>query len=241
MTIRHNDVMVSRFATESNRMTALKSISSRIRKMNEETGEFDETLQTISGDVYELTNNRVSIMEDEDTYKDIYTILKEISEVWNDLTDKQHAQLLDKLFGTRQTNVGSAIIQNFSQAQKALDMISDGAANGDSMREMEVIMDSVAYKANEFKETFTGIAQDTVMTDFLKSVIESGTRLLNTLADGADVVRPLLNTLSGILEVVTKITDTIGLLPTIMAGLAFKNVGELINTPVYALPLTQCA
>ena len=33
---------------------ALKTISMRIRAMDEETGEFDDTLQTISGDIYEF-------------------------------------------------------------------------------------------------------------------------------------------------------------------------------------------
>lgn len=241
MTIRHNNIMVGRFPTESNRMTALKSISSRIRKMNEETGEFDETLQTISGDVYELTNNRVSIMEDENTYKDIYTILKEISEVWDDLTDKQHAKLLDKLFGTRQTNVGSAILQNFSQAEKALDMISNGAADGSSMKEMEVIMDSVSYKINEFKETFTGFAQDTLTQDFLKSMVESGTTLLETFSDASPILKTFLDMISDIISAVTGLTNKIGLIPTIFAGLSLKNVGELnLNTPSYA-PLLYCA
>ena len=59
----------------------------RIRAMDEETGEFDDTLQTISGDIYDLTHGQVSIMQDANTYKDIYTILDDISKVWDSLTD----------------------------------------------------------------------------------------------------------------------------------------------------------
>ena len=61
--------------------------------MNEDTQELDDTLKTIKGDVYELTNNKVSIMEDEDTYKSTYQILKEISQVWDELSDKNQAKL----------------------------------------------------------------------------------------------------------------------------------------------------
>lgn len=61
--------------------------------MNEETESLDDTLKTIKGDVYELTNNKVSIMEDEDTYKSTYQILKEISQVWDELSDKNQAKL----------------------------------------------------------------------------------------------------------------------------------------------------
>ena len=69
--------------------------------MNEETETLDDTFKTIGGDVYELTNGRVSIMEDPETYKSTYKILQEISQVWDDLSDKNQAELLDKLFGRK--------------------------------------------------------------------------------------------------------------------------------------------
>ena len=61
--------------------------------MNEETEQFDGTLQTISGDVFDLTNGKVSIMLDPETYKSPYKILQDISKVWNELTDVQQAEL----------------------------------------------------------------------------------------------------------------------------------------------------
>ena len=45
---------------------ALRTISMRIRGMNEETQELDGSLQTIGGDVFDLTNGKVSIMLDPD-------------------------------------------------------------------------------------------------------------------------------------------------------------------------------
>ena len=72
---------------------ALRTISMRIRGMNEDTEEFDGTLKTISGDVYDLTNGKVSIMLDANTYKSPYKILQEISKIWKDLTDVQQAEL----------------------------------------------------------------------------------------------------------------------------------------------------
>lgn len=83
----------------------LRTISMRIRGMNEETEELDDSLVNIKGDVYELTNGKVSIMEDPDTYKSTYQVLQEISKVWDELTDKQQAQLLDKLFGKTRANL----------------------------------------------------------------------------------------------------------------------------------------
>lgn len=59
----------------------------RIRGMDEEGEALDE-LSNVKGDVYELTNGKVSIMKDENTYRSIYDILKDIAGVWDDITDK---------------------------------------------------------------------------------------------------------------------------------------------------------
>ena len=77
----------------------------RIRGMNEETQELDGSLQTIGGDVYDLTNGKVSIMLDPETYKSPYKILQEISNVWDELTDVQHAELAEKLFGKNRADI----------------------------------------------------------------------------------------------------------------------------------------
>jgi len=73
--------------------------------MNEQTEELDDSLVNIKGDVYELTGGKVSIMLDSQTYKSTFEILKEISEVWDDLSDKDQAQLLDKLFGKTRADI----------------------------------------------------------------------------------------------------------------------------------------
>lgn len=81
--------------------TAFRTISMRIRGYNEESEdgaeEIDESLKNISGDIADLTKvngkGGISIFSDKDKteYKSTYQILKEISEIWDDLTDKQQA------------------------------------------------------------------------------------------------------------------------------------------------------
>ena len=44
-------------------------------------------------------------MQDADTYKSTYDVLKDIAKVWDKLTDKQRAGTLENLFGKRQANV----------------------------------------------------------------------------------------------------------------------------------------
>lgn len=186
--------------------TALKSVSTRIRGLDEETEQLSEDLVNIKGDVYDLTNQKVSIMIDNDTYKDIYTILDEISQVWDELTDKQHADLLSTLFGTRQTNVGAAILSNFDDARKAMNLFQE--SSGNAMAEMNIIYDSLDYKMNRLKETGTGIAQNLFGRDEMKSVVDALTKVAETI----DFV-----------------TDKLGLLGTIGLGAGLftgiKNVG----------------
>ena len=215
---------------------ALKTISMRIRAMNEETGEFDGTLQTISGDIYELTHGQVSIMQDANTYKDIYTILDDISKVWDSLTDKEHATLTETLFGKHRANIGSAIISNFEQARKAIETMEN--ADGGAMAEMEVIMDSISYKTNTFKETLVGIAQNSFSQDFMKSMVDSGTRILNVFDDLSPAISFILELFATLLEFVTKLADTIGGIPTLMLGIGIKNIGSpkmfglVLNLPI---------
>jgi TP901 family phage tail tape measure protein len=188
--------------------TALKTISMRIRAMDEETEQYDETLKTIKGDIYDLTG--VSIMSDSDTYRSTYDILKDISLVWDNLTDKAKAQTLESLFGKRQANIGSAILSNFESAERALDEMAN--SQGGALKEMEIIYDSIEYKANRFKESLTGIAQSSITQDFLKNVIDLGTKFL---------------------ELLNNVIDKIGVLPTliggigsaIMIGKSFNNTG----------------
>ena len=217
---------------------ALKTISMRIRAMDEETGEFDDTLQTISGDIYELTHGQVSIMQDANTYKDIYTILDDISKVWDSLTDKEHATLTETLFGKHRANIGSAIISNFEQARKAIETMEN--ADGGAMAEMEVIMDSISYRANIFKETLVGIAQSSFSQDFLKSMVDSGIRVLNVFDDLSPSISFILEKFASLLELVTKLADTIGGIPLLIAGIGLKNIGN-IKTWLYELKEVQMA
>ena len=164
---------------ESNRTNALRTISMRIRGMNEETEELDGTLQTIGGDVYDLTNGKVSIMLDPETYKSPYKILQEISHVWDELTDVQHAELAEKLFGKNRSNIGIAVIENFKQAEAAMDAMNNSAGAAD--KEMEIITNSLTYKLNALRETGTGIWQNLFQRDDLGGVIDDLTALLGVV------------------------------------------------------------
>ena len=157
----------------------LRTISMRIRALDEETGEYDETLGNIKNDISELTHGKVSIMEDEHTYRSTYDILKRISEIWGELTDKEQAGLLEKLFGKNRAQIGMAILSNFSAAEEAMEKMENSAGNAD--KEMSIIMDSLEYKLNALKETGTGIWQNLFPRESIGAAIDGLTAFANVL------------------------------------------------------------
>ena len=112
---------------ESKVGNALRSISMRIRGYDEETEQLSEELSNITGEVVDLTKTAsnmqgVSLFTDatQTEYKSIYQYLKEISEIYDELGQKQQQELMEKLFGKNRASVGQAILQNFEAAEKAM-------------------------------------------------------------------------------------------------------------------------
>ena len=82
----------------SNTGQVMKTTSMRIRGYDEELESYTEDLENLKGEIADLTKTAktpggISLFTDEtkETYKSTYKILEEISEIWNDLTDKNQA------------------------------------------------------------------------------------------------------------------------------------------------------
>ena len=201
--------------------TAFRTISMRIRGYDEETEELSEDLENISGDIADLTKiagkGGISIFTDETrkTYKSTYQILKDISAIWDDLTDKQQAGLLEKLGGKRGAQSIASILADFSSVEKAMNIMSESA--GSSEREMDIIRDSLEFKLNSLRETWVGtlseIADRGVVGGFLDS--------LNSISEGV----------SGVIEKIGILPTTAGVLGTMFGaqnlGLASVQQGKL--------------
>ena len=116
--------------------------------------------------------------------------------------------LLEKLAGKRQGQIVAAILNNFKAVEKSLETMSNSSGNAEA--EMSVIMDSLEYKLNKLKETGTGFFQNMF-----------GTKEMGTIVDS----------LTGILNTITSITSSIGLLGTVLASAgifkAIKNISWL--------------
>ena len=160
-----------------------------------------DSVSKLRDSVMELTG--VDIMLDEDTFKSTYQIIKEISEVWDDLTDVSQANVLNILGGKRNANSIAALITNFSTAMEATETATNSA--GSALKENEKYLDSIAGKTATLKASFEELSAAVVSSDIVKCLLD-------------------------ILTVVTNLATTLAkfgaLIPTISAavvGLGFKN------------------
>lgn len=165
---------------------AMKTISMRIRGYDEETEEYIGDVEVLNGKIADLTRTAsqqggISLFSDKDktTYKSTIELLRDISEIYDELTDKQQADLLEKLAGKRQGQIVASILKNFDAVESSLTTMKNSAGN--AMKEMEVIEQSASYKLNALKETAVGTFQNLIETNEMKAIIDLLTTLLNVI------------------------------------------------------------
>lgn len=166
----------------------LKVASMRIRGMNgelEELGEeVDESVDSISKvqtQILNLTHGEVNIFDDYGEFRDYYDIMKDISEVIDNLTSTERATLYEVLFGKQRGNQGAALIQAFQsgQIEKAYEAATNSA--GSAAAEQEKWMEGLEAKTQRFKAAWQELSTAILSSDFLKGLIDSGTTLLEIL------------------------------------------------------------
>lgn len=172
---------------------ALKTISMRLRGVKEDTGELIPSLRET---FMLLTNNKVDIMLDEDTFKSTYQIMTELGAVWDGLTDKQRAYLAELSAGKTQANVFVSIMENIKGIEDAYETSMN--SQGSAMREQERYMESLMAKVNALKESVVA---------FWNSLVDTG------------VVAGVLDGLTGMVNLATKLVDTLGSLPAILGAI----------------------
>lgn len=119
------------------------------------------------------------IMEDENTFKDIYEIVIGIGDAWQDLTDIEQASLLEKLAGKRQGNALSAALNNVDMIKDAYETAENSA--GSAMEEQETYLSSLEAKTEQFRAAFQSLSNTVLNSNLLKFFVDFGTGAVNAL------------------------------------------------------------
>ena len=190
--------------------TTLKTVSMYLRAAKTDAEEAGESTDGMANSISELreellalTGNKVDIQLDENTFKSTYQILKELSVVWGELSDVSQANILEMVGGKRNSNVVSALLENFSVAEEAIKTSANSA--GSALEENEKVLESVQGKINIMKATFETLSQNLIGSDIVKLVIDMGTGFMELIngvlrvVDALGGLKTVLLTLSAVL------------------------------------------
>lgn len=161
--------------------------------MGEETDGYVESTSKLQEKIKGITG--VDIMLDKDTFKDIYDIVVEIGDVWNDLTDIQQADVLETLAGKNQSNRLAAALSNVEQLKAAYSSAIN--ADGSAEKEQANWANSIQYSIDRVKASLETLSYDALDSDVLKNAVDLFDKLVNlvdTLVKHLGVLAPLIVT-----------------------------------------------
>lgn len=139
----------------------------------------------------------VDIMIDENNFKSTYQIISELGKVWNNIKDVDQASLLEAIAGKRQSNIVAAALTNYERLDDVLQMSIDSM--GSAREEHAEYTKSIQYSINTLKAAYQDFADSVINSDFVKTVLSGA---------------------QSFLEILTKIIDKFGTLPTILTAIA---------------------
>ena len=174
----------------------LRAAKTEAESAGEATDGMAASVSTLREDVLRLTDKKVDIMLDDSTFKSTYQIMQEIADVWKDLSDIKQANLLNLLGGKRNADSIISLIKNFQTAKDVMDGLGQSAGSAD--RELATFKDSIEGRMTDLRTSFQQLSSTIVNSDLVKNVVSGG---------------------DSILQVLNKITQTIGTLPGIVTGI----------------------
>lgn len=200
--------------------TTLKTVSMFLRAAKTEAEEAGESTDGMANSVSELreeildlTGQRVDIQIDDNTFKSTYQILKELSEVWGSLTDISQANILELIGGKRNSNVVSALMENFKIAEDALTTSLNAA--GSAVAENEKYLDSIEGKISQFKASWQALSATIVNGDLVKGFVDIG--------------RGIIDAINWVIESVGSLEITLGSIPALFSIIQLDPVQNKIK------------
>lgn len=188
---------------------ALRTISLRIRgtsvkvleEMGEETDGVIESVSKLQAKVKGLSG--VDILTDTGAYKDTYTVIKEIAQVWDQMNDIDRAALLELLAGKNRSNAMAAMLTNLEDLEGAYESAME--AQGSAEAENEKYLNSIQGKIELFTNSLQVMWQNAISSEFVKFIVSIGTSIV-------------------------RLVDQIGMIPSVLVGIvAFKGFSSLVK------------
>lgn len=175
MTTRHRNMVI-----KSNSLTTLKSLSMYLRAAKSDAENAGIEVDGMANSVSELRSELksltgVDIMLDSKNFKSTYQIMKELSQVWSGLSDVTQANVTEMIGGKRNANAVSAILNNFSVAESAMESAANSA--NVAWAENEKYLDSIQGRLAQLDASFQALSTDVLDSGLVKTVVSLATGL----------------------------------------------------------------
>lgn len=158
--------------------------------MGEETDGVITSVSKLQSKIQALSG--VNILTESGNYKDTYTILKEIGQVWEDMSDIDQAALLELMAGKNRANTLSAILGNMGDLTSAYETAMN--AEGSALRENATYMDSIQGRIDQFNNAVQTMWMNFISSDVVKFIVNVGTELTN-LIDKVGLLNAAISTI----------------------------------------------
>ena len=206
--------------------TYLKTLSMYLRASKTDAENAGIATDGMANSVSELRSELkqlagVDIMKDDNTFKSTYQIMKELSEVWKDLSDTTQANITELISGKRGGQSTSALLNNFSVAEDAMKQALN--SSGSAMRENQTYMDSLQAKLNQLDSAFQKFSTDLMKSDIPKFFVS----LTTVFVDGADSAVKFAGALPTLTAAIS------GVLSVMQMSGKLKNGAGKVNMPSY--------
>lgn len=206
--------------------TFLKTLSMYLRASKTDAENAGIATDGMASSVSELRSELkqlagVDIMKNDNTFKSTYQIVKELSEVWKDLSDTTQANITELISGKRGGQGTSALLNNFSVAEDAMKQALN--SSGSAMRENETYMQSLQAKLNQLDSAFQKFSTDLMKSDIPKFFVD----LATVFVDGADNAVKFAGALPTLTAAIS------GVLSVMQMSGKLKNGAGKVNMPSY--------
>lgn len=164
--------------------TAMKTLSLRLRGAKvelEESGlEVDgmaDSVASLREKLLALTGQRVDIMLNDNTFKSTTQILREMSEVWEDMSDVSQAAALELMGGKRQANILASVISNFDIVEDVISKSMD--SENSALAENQKYLNSIQGHLDILKNSTQNMWVNAINSDVFKFFVDIATAIVN--------------------------------------------------------------
>ena len=164
--------------------TTLKSLSMYLRAAKSDAENAGIEVDGMANSVSELRSELksltgVDIMLDSKNFKSTYQVMKELSQVWDNLSDVTQANVTEMIGGKRNANAVSAILNNFDVAESAMESAANSA--NVAWEENEKYLDSIQGRLAQLDASFQALSQDVLSSDLVKTGVSFLTSIVKLL------------------------------------------------------------